>query len=448
MRARTAALVLSLVGVFAILILTRSGGDAYRLRVQVNDAAGLRKDFLVKIAGAPVGKVSDVRLDRDDHAIAVLQLDAGAAPVGTDARAAIRASNLLGEKYVDLMPGDVGRPARSGFEIPRSRTTTASDLDDVLSVLDLDTRVALMAFFVNEGEALVGRGGDLAATLHRLPPALDQAHALLEGLASDNHALTTLVDRSDRILAAVTPQRAALGRLVDSAGGALDTLDGERAALGDTVRRAPGAIRQLRASLGQLQAVSVPLAPAARGLQATAGPLTATLRALPAFAAAARPTLRTARAVAPDLGRLGREAAPVVRRLEPVTSSLRTFATAVDPVTKLLDEGIADTLGTMQGWARSIQNRDAAGHVFRLSVELGGDIVNAANAFIAGTGARHAPQRPSHARPTQGTSPAVPQSQSPLLKLPTLELPAHLGPVDLTPVQQTVKPLLDFLLKP
>ncbi|MCW3041155.1 MAG: Virulence factor Mce family protein [Solirubrobacterales bacterium] len=449
------ALVALFVAALATLATLRvgDGGDGYRIRVQAGDAAGLRKNFLVKIAGAPVGKVVDVQLDKADHAVAVLQLDEEVGPIGTDARAAVRASNLLGEKYVDLTPGNADlRPASSGFEIPRARTTTPSDLDDVLSVLDADTRVALSAFLVSQGQALVGRGRDLGTTLLRLPPTLDAVGLLVNGLALHNRALGQLVERSDRILATAAPQRSALGRLVASADGAFGSLASRRTALGQTVQRAPGAIRQLRSTLVQLERTAVPLRPAARGLKATAQPLTATLRALPAFTAAARPTLRTARSVAPTLERLGRQAAPVVIRLRPAAASLRTFATALRPVSSLLDNSIGDTLGVMQGWARAIQNRDNVGHVFRVSVELGGDAVNTLNQFVKSPPARSALRRPAaNAGSVPGAptvTPAAPERRLPQLSLPKVIAPKLPLPNITAPGQlgSGLGGLLDYLM--
>lgn len=385
MTARRLALLalLGLAGAAFALVIT-SVDQGYRVRVQMADAAGLRKDFLVKIAGAPVGKVLDVGLDDEDHALALLDIDEGAAPIGADARAAIRASNLLGEKYVDLTPGSLADPVPSGSTIPLTRASTPSDLDDVLSVLDPDTRVALGAFLVGQGDALVGRGKDLADTLVEMPPALDAAQKLVAGLSEDNRALGSLVERSDRIAASLVPERQALGRLITSAEGAFVSIDSRRTALGAALESGPAAVRELREALVELERAAGPLGPASRGLEATAAPLTDTLRELPSFVNAARPTLRTARSVAPMLGRLAREASPVVNRLGPAGKSLRTFAKSLRPVSNLLDDGVADTLGVLQGWARSIQNRDGVGHVFRVSVELGGDMLNTLDSYVKG----------------------------------------------------------------
>jgi hypothetical protein len=60
-----------------------------------------------------------------------------------------------------------------------------------------------------------------------------------------------------------------------------------------------------------------------------------------------------------------------VRRLRPLTGELAVFASAFDPVTRTLDQGAADVLGVLEGWARSTQARDAASHVFRFGVTVG-----------------------------------------------------------------------------
>lgn len=454
----------TLVGALGVLaVALHAQDDGYRLRLQSDDVAGLRKDFLVKIAGTPVGEVEDVELDAGDHAVVTLRLDDEAAPVGRDARAAIRASNLLGEKYVDLQPGDARRPAPSGHLITRDRTTTPSDLDDVLSVLDADTRVALASFLVGQGKALGGNGRAISAALRHLPPALDEATQLVDGLAVGNQQLGSLVERTDRVLVTVGRERPALGRLVDSAGGALAALDGRADDLADTVREAPGLVRRLRATLDELEHAARPLGPAANGLEMTAEPLTATLRALPGFAEAARPALQTAREVSPALTRLGDRAAPVVRRLAPAASDLRRFADASDPVTRVLDHGIADVLGVLQGWARAIQNTDGAGHVFRVNAVVGSDVLNAVRRYIEDGGRRkRTPRRGSRdprppRRESAAPAPSPPARRDdgrpplPALRLPELRLPT--GPVQLPDVDPDdvvdgVQPLLDFLLKP
>ncbi len=450
------AAVLVILGVVA---LAAGGEDPYRLRLVTDDAAGLRKDFAVKVAGATAGKVTEVRLDDEDRAVAELELDAANGPIGTDARAAIRSSNLLGEKYVDLRPGDVRRPAPSGATLPPERVTVATELDDVLAVLRPDTRVALAAFLNGQGEALAGRGGDLAAALRRLPATLDEARRLVEGLATHNRAVGDLLERSDALVARLAARRQALGRLVASADAALDPLARERAGLGETVRRAPATLAQVRRSLVALREAAGPLAPAARGLTTSAEPLRAALRELPGFATAAQPTLRAAAAAAPDLARLGRRTSPVVRRLRPAAAQLGRTSQALEPVSAALDDGIADVLGMLQGWARAIQNRDAAGHVFRVSATVGQDALNKLDGSLARDrrAGRRRPRRSTPDTPAPRPAPLLlpqPSTPSRLPELPVVRVPG-LPPIELPDLDRgadrvagEAQALLDFLLKP
>lgn len=420
-----------LAAVFVTLaIVLTSGEKGYVVRAQFADAAGLRNGFTVKVGGVPVGRVESVGLDRSDRAVAVLKLDKSAAPIGRDARTAIRPSNLLGEKFVDLHPGDTSRPAPSGTTITPAHTATPPELDDLLDVLDEDTRTALGVFLAEQGTALAGRGHDLATALVRMPPALDEGQKLLAGLGRDNKAVGRLEEESDRILSSVARERSSLGSLVATAGGALDTLASRRQQLGDTIRRAPGALVETRRSLVELERASVPLIPAARGLRATAPPLTETLRALPGFVAAAEPTLRTAQAVAPSLDRLGRDVTPVVRRLQPAASKLNEFGGAFDPVTEIFDQAAPDLFGTIEGWARAIQDRDAAGHVYRVTSQYGGDAIDKLRRdFIIGsTAKRHTGGRQPGRVPLPELGPVphlpdLPKPKVPLPKLPAPPLP-------------------------
>jgi phospholipid/cholesterol/gamma-HCH transport system substrate-binding protein len=360
------------VAIAAAAILS-GGSKAYTMYAQFRDTGGLRQGFKVRIDGAPVGQVASLRLDSRDHVVAELSIDKSATPVGSNAHATVRAADLLGEKYVDLQPGDRQQPARSGTVIPTSRTGLAVELDDVLNAIDLPTRTALRVFINEQGGAFAGRGGDLASLLAVLPRSLDQTGQLLNQFSHDNQALGRLVEQSNRVIASVAGQRKPLGRLVGSAAGTLATLAAHSGSLGATVARAPATLEATRRALAALEGAAIPLGPAAQGLATTAPQLTATLNALPAFTAAARPTLDIVRRVSPTLDTLGRNGTPIVQHLQSLTGELVPFSRAFDPVTQTLDTGVADALGVLEGWARATQARDGASHVFRFGLTVSPD---------------------------------------------------------------------------
>jgi virulence factor Mce-like protein len=437
----------------AVLFAAERSGSSYTVRAMFRDAAGLRGHSQVKLGGVRVGTVSKLVVAPGDTALVTMTLNH--AKVGPGARAYVRPVNLLGEKYVDLQPGDLGRPQPSGTLIPLARTGTPVEIDQVLDTLDATTRFRLRVLIDESGQALVGRGLDFGRTLSSLPPALDQAQALVGAFARDNEALGRLVDESDRVVGAIASKRRALGALVHTTGGVLGAVARRDAELGGTVRQAAPAFAQLRSTLARLQVSARALGPAADGLRATAPGLTSTLRALPAFTAAARPTLRTAERVAPSLTRLGVQATPVVTRLRPVAARLNDFATAFDPVTTTLDRGVDDLLGYLEGWARAIQVGDGASHMFRNQLVLSPEVVERLAGYLR-------PGRSRRQRSSLRLSPAVPQvrlPQAPTVKKLTSDLEQVAGSVrghveqlvsgsSPVPDQGQVSKLLGYLLGP
>src|SRR5206468_3884788 len=113
------ALACALAAAAAAGVVLVGGTDAYRVRAEFRDASGLRSGSQVKVGGVVVGQVAGIAITGRDTARATLALDrrrVGA--IGAGARAEIRPLNLLGEKFVDLRPGDQAHPAPDGSAIP------------------------------------------------------------------------------------------------------------------------------------------------------------------------------------------------------------------------------------------------------------------------------------------------------------------------------------------
>lgn len=459
-----AALAVTLVAV--VVVVARSGDNRdYKVFLQLSNAEGLREGRAVKIGGADVGKIKKIELGRGDLVQAELALDRHDGRVGKGASATIKPTNLLGEKFVELDPGDRSAPEPSGVVIPRSRVTGSVDLDQVINVLDADTRTRLGILINEAGLGMTGRRADFSSLLAQLPPSLDSARALVGELVSDNHTLARLIVRGERFASRVTPERRALARMIDSAGETMRTLSARRAQLRDTVERAPGALSTLQRFLAELRLTTRPLGPAARAISRTGPALTRTLSALDPFRRAAEPTLAKATAVAPTLTTLGTQATPVLRRSNPALRSLTAFARSVAPVTGMLGHGmgvntrtspggIDDILDTMHEWAQTIQTRDGLSHVFRGWLNVTPDqlrqflerFVNprrpAARAEHGSPGSRGEATKPA-GKPLPGLPPQVRRALRDAVK--GLGLPAPKRPE--TTDAPVLAPLLDYLLK-
>jgi phospholipid/cholesterol/gamma-HCH transport system substrate-binding protein len=416
-------------------ILVLGGSDSgYVVKAAFDDAGGVRKNSDVKIGEVPAGTITDVSLGKGDKAIVTMKLDKGVGPIGAGATARSRPVNLLGEKFVDLAPGDLSRPVASGTTIPATRTGTAVELDDILNTLQPGTRARLRILINEAGIALAGRGRDFNQLLEQLPGGLDESARFLAALSSDTAKLESLVEKGDRVIGAVSGKREDLGRFVQSASDALAVTASRRAALGRTLAAAPGGLSELRRTLGQLQQAGDDLRPAAAQLRATAGPLASTLRRLPSFAADARQTLTAATRVAPQLDRLGVQGAPTVRRLRPTVQRLSDFAGELQPVSDELANGaLKNLLRFMNNWGALTSLEDGIGHIFRVRLLAGPEVLTgdkpqrAARSRLRPKAAptprpQPAPQAPKAPEaPAAPARPTLPQLSLPdLLKLPGL----------------------------
>jgi phospholipid/cholesterol/gamma-HCH transport system substrate-binding protein len=465
---RIAFATLGAVVVVAALVVSSIGGDSpYRVRLELDNALGLRSGSDVTIGGIRAGTVK-LHLGRDDRVVADLDLDRSVGAVGRNASAAITAVNFLGQKRVELDKGNTAVAAPSGFVIPQSRVTTSTDLDQVLNVLDAGTRARLTILINEAGGALKGRRADVSQLVQQLPHSMERATTLLNQLAGDNHTLAHLVTSSDRFVAQIAGRRKSLTRMVDVLGTTAATVAARRTALRQTLAQAPGTLVTLQHFLGDLRATTIPLGPAARDIKATAPALSATLAQVDPFTRAADPALAQATRVAPELTRLAAGATPVLRRATPTAGALARLSTALPPVTDTLNHSIDNVLAVVENWSRAIQFRDGLSHVFRgeavVTPETLRSIINRLTRLTQPAGAHSKSKLPA-LRPTPPPAAAAPRRDAPAVHLPSVggtlqklgdgvtktlkgltgKLPGP-APSSTPPATGDVRKVLDFLL--
>jgi phospholipid/cholesterol/gamma-HCH transport system substrate-binding protein len=79
------------------------GNHYYPVNAVFSTVKGLKKDTVVEIAGVEVGKVDDIKLVNYE-AVVTLRIR-NDIKLQEDAIASIRTKGLMGEKYVEIMPG-------------------------------------------------------------------------------------------------------------------------------------------------------------------------------------------------------------------------------------------------------------------------------------------------------------------------------------------------------
>jgi phospholipid/cholesterol/gamma-HCH transport system substrate-binding protein len=204
-----------------------NGGTTYNAAFA--EAAGLKADEEVRIAGVKVGKVTDLKLE-GDHVRVDFRVNDGVR-LGDLTRAEIKIKTVLGAHYVALDPRGPGKQD-PGKQIPVSRTATPFEVVPAVSELsrrvgDIDTKQlaasfdALAATFKDSPEEVKGSLRGLSRLSKSISSRDDQLHELVkaskdvtEVLASRNQEFVKLLDDGDKILLAVQARRAVIHQLL------------------------------------------------------------------------------------------------------------------------------------------------------------------------------------------------------------------------------------------
>jgi phospholipid/cholesterol/gamma-HCH transport system substrate-binding protein len=127
----------------------------YELHAALENAATLKPNSLVRIAGVNVGKVSSVEA-HGNIAEATFNVEEDALPIHEDATIKVRPRLFLeGNFFLDLHPGSPSAPElKSGSTLPVTQTSTAVQIDELLTSLQSDTRTNLKRALKGYGEAL------------------------------------------------------------------------------------------------------------------------------------------------------------------------------------------------------------------------------------------------------------------------------------------------------
>lgn len=90
----------------------------YTLTGRFENVGGLNVKAPVTMAGVRVGRVKDIRIDRDDfNALVVMQIDSRFDNLPKDTSASILTAGLLGAQFVSLEPGGDEEHLKNGDEI-------------------------------------------------------------------------------------------------------------------------------------------------------------------------------------------------------------------------------------------------------------------------------------------------------------------------------------------
>ena len=159
-RTRNALILIALILLGTYFAITKSNpfSDTYEAKAVFANAANVRADSPVRIAGVNVGKVTGVKSVGDAAEVTFTVKDSGL-PLHEDAQVEIRPRIFLeGNFFLDVKPGSPSAPdLPDGGTIPVAQTATAVQLDQVLTTLQAPDRENLSKLLQGYGTALNGK---------------------------------------------------------------------------------------------------------------------------------------------------------------------------------------------------------------------------------------------------------------------------------------------------
>ena len=235
------------------------------VRAAFDSIGDLRQGDDVRIANVRVGYVSSIDLvnatdpknGEAKEPVVTMKLD-DSRPVYNNAQAisaTVGSRSALGQKFVDLNPGDPSRgllPAGQVISVVHS--VGAQDISDLLNVLDMPTRQAIGSTVRNVGGGLAGHSDDLHAAFNAAPDILpDLGHVSMALDSNNGRDFAALLHSANELSASFRGRQQHIGQLL----GKLDktfaglNADGGKA-LAATLQTAPDSLRQTKTALDSL----------------------------------------------------------------------------------------------------------------------------------------------------------------------------------------------------
>jgi ABC-type transporter Mla subunit MlaD len=305
-------------------------GYGYELNATFSNSANIAKNSPVRIAGVDVGKVIDTERDGDNTTVTFTVSDSGR-PIHDDAFASIRPRIFLeGNFFIDLDPGSPSAPEmNSGGTIPVSRTSTAVQIDEILTALQSPVRADLARLLESYGTALMheptpeedetqlpevkGKTGAEAlngALRYGGPAGRYSAQVTNALLGTQKRDLARLVSGAGRAFGAFANRQEDLQGLIENFNVFTGALANQSVNLSTTIRLLAPTLRVTHSSLVSLNRTLPPLRTYAIELRPAVAQLPGLIDASKPFLAQVRPLLS------------GREAGGAVKLLRESTPGL------------------------------------------------------------------------------------------------------------------------------
>jgi phospholipid/cholesterol/gamma-HCH transport system substrate-binding protein len=204
--------------------------NRHGLNAQLTDVTGLASGDTVNIAGVPVGQVTSIGVQHGDALIGMSIDNTVTLHASTDV--GMRWHNVIGQKEIELYPGNAGSVLAPGATLPLSHDVTDASVNAFLNslgpVLSAINPTEANAFVENvsgalEGDTaeidqLINSGATVSTTVQQLDTQVGQVignlDEVLTALASRSGDISTLVTNLQTVSSALASKNTLLDSVV------------------------------------------------------------------------------------------------------------------------------------------------------------------------------------------------------------------------------------------
>lgn len=329
-----------------------AGKNVFVLRGEFSTAQAITpgQGQTVNIAGVMVGEIASVELV-NGRAVVTMELERKYEDrVYPDATMLLRPKTGLKDMVVELDPGTsaAGEPVDDGFMVSISNTLPDVNLDEILAVLDRDTRTYLQLLLNGAATGLEGQGETLGQVFRRFAPTARDAARITSLLRERRRNIRRAIHNFGVFTQALAARDDQLARFVDDSNEVFRHFANQDANLQRTIAELPEALRETNAALAAVKQFSDQSGPALQALLPGA-------RALGPSLVATRPFLReTTPIIENQLRPFTRIATPVVRTLRPAAAKFANatpdFTTSFDVLNAFLNGLAYNPPGRAEGY--------------------------------------------------------------------------------------------------
>ncbi|PKK15970.1 MlaD family protein [Thermomonospora sp. CIF 1] len=181
-----------------------SGG--WSLSATFDDASGLARGDQVKIAGAPVGRVDEVKVVDGKARVKMTVRDSVKIPA--DSTAAIRWRDAMGQRVVYLIPGSSTTMMRPGAHISRTKSVVDGGelVNQLVPLTESLSGEQVNRLLVSLAQAVDGNAADidrLIGDIELLSATLSRRRESLKQMIDDYATVSEIIARRDKQIASV-----------------------------------------------------------------------------------------------------------------------------------------------------------------------------------------------------------------------------------------------------